>query len=302
MVKGKVSAGMLQNRRTSRRLIRLVILFLLIVAACAATFRFLPDILLIAFEAKPQGNIDDMWASLVATNNPSVPRQNVLSTYPPTTAPTAVHSSPSVTTEPVQSQSQISTPALSGSEGLTLASPENTATPVAFDSRESIRIFSPGYIDIQLTADETFAESIEFEVDDNGEPVGIVRYEEAALQEFCTHWQDYCENPRFRLEALEFRNGGFIVYASLNIANLWWQDVALAVRVHDHQVGFEVVGIIWNNVVYALSPSSPLTQTVNSLLERGNQALQQLQIQIGTARFQIDQLDFEDNALTIVLQ
>ncbi len=265
------------------RQIRVFLIGLVVVLVLgAAVYRFAPELLLRLLDAQPQGTVEEVWAEIVkaATVVPSpIPTLNP-SPYPTLNS----------TRNPARNSTLIPT-----------LSPTAEPAPVHTSLDVPVHLLAPGYINIRLQPDETFAEQFELISEVSGTQTAVIRYREDALLAFCAVWAIYCDNPRFRVEALDFRADGLVVYANINVANLWWQAVGIALRTTGERTEFRVLGVIWNETLFTLTPDSPLARTTSDLLERGMAALNTLEIEIGTTLYHVQGIELDDDALTIVL-
>jgi hypothetical protein len=312
------------------RLRRLLILLLALVALALVLALVLPPIMLRVLNFVPRGNVQSFWnevqqetgtapAALPSILQTRLPPEVValptstqtLSATPTTIIPPTLQ--PTLT-KPVATQAAVTAQATeTPSETLVPTLPPSpTVTPTAtnpyaawFSSAiepERIRIFSKGYLDMTLSSSKAFADALWVGKDTNDLPLGIIEFDENAIPQLCALYFNNCRDPRFRIDKVDFRPSGMLVYGSLNIANLFWQQVGVVMVLDDKGLTLKVAGMVWNEEVYEVPKTGPIATTLTDLTSRGNAALSTLDIFATGYEMTIAQMYFDDNRFIVVLK
>ncbi len=311
-------------RAPRRVLIILVVLTLLIGSAIL----FGPPLLLRVLNFVPRGEVDTYWTQLeqqasvapqplpaiLSTRRPTLvaalptdTRQPGTATF--TAAPTLTATPVRVTASPTAATPDQATPLPSDTPTLTPTDPP-TPTPtnpyadyfsVAFEP-DSVRVLARGYLNLSLQGSKTFANALWVGRDTNDQPFGVAEFDESAIPALCQQYFKNCVSSHFRVDQVDFRPGGMMVYGSVNVLGLYWQPVGVALLLDSTRTHLKLAGMVWNGEVYEMPTTGPLASTLKDLANRGNAALDHLNIYASGYDLTVAELYFDDTRLMVVLK
>jgi hypothetical protein len=149
---------------------------------------------------------------------------------------------------------------------------------------------------------EGFAEAFLIGESIEGSPLAVAEYREDALGSLCDFWMSGCKTNRYRIERLDFRPGGMIVYGDINIEGVYWyENVGVALQLNADRISFEPVGIVWDDELFALPESGPFADRIAELAALGNRSLAALRMEIGGTPVRLAELRLTDEQFLLIL-
>jgi len=225
----------------------------------------------------------------------AVPLRTTSTRIPPTDTATA-SPTPTATLTPTPSATASPTPS---------ATPAPTFTPTASFQRiqtpPELHISAPGYIDVRVPSERTYADSLVFAQNAAGKVVAAVVFREDALRGLCDTWLNGCRSTLYRIDSVDFRPGGVILYGSLTVGTLA-QQVGVAMILDEVSSGyrFRLAGLVYNGVVYAVPETGSIAEITRDLLQRGNTALRLLTLEAADIDLRLRQVVLDDESLSLV--
>lgn len=292
-----------------------------------AAVRFGPDLLLRGLNFEPAGSVDAVFA------RPTPPPAAAASAAPPLVAlllampaepsmlptqtprhtdtpmlPTHTPALPTQTPRPTDTllpDAPTQTPTLTDTAAPSpTQTPTQTPTPTAgfqrVDTPAQLTVYAPGYVDVTVPTGDTYAESVVFAQRADGAVAAAFAFRETALESLCAVVLNGCRAAAFRVESVDFRQNGFVVYGSVNVGTAW-QALGVAVALDDPAVlRMRIAGVVYDGVVYRLPSSGQIADALAGLLARANAALADLTLRAGGYALPLRQLVFEDDRLTLL--
>jgi hypothetical protein len=310
-----------KERLTSRPrwALRLLLALLVALALVAAIGLLAPGLVLQLLSFAPQGDVETFWEiieqaesveSIPERDGPpqdgGVPRRlpEALIARQPTASPTALPptptevltATPAAATEPPATVTPIP-PTLT-------PAPTGTVNPYADWFAEAavpsgVMVTGSG-LTLGLQANDTFASALWFGTSIDGNSLGIVEFPESAIPNMCAKVFNGCRSDRYRIDRVDFRPGGLMVYGSINLGVLW-QSLGVALLLDEDKRSLRVAGVIINDTVYQAPTSGPIASLLNDLTVRGNAALAGLRVQGGGYDLPLTELFFDDERFIAVL-
>lgn len=140
--------------------------------------------------------------------------------------------------------------------------------------------------------------------DTGGGQLATVSFSEADLLALCVQRSALCGagNGQVRGARFDLRPGGAVVYADVLVPQLGaWQHLGIALRVDASGRQLQAAGVDIDGVLYA-APPTELGSILRDAEAAANEALRQLALNAGGARFTLDQVRVDDSALTLILR
>lgn len=289
-----------QNRNTRRRTTWLVWLIPMVLICCLGVFLLapaVPGVILRFIGFTPRGSVETFWEEQAAQMTPISIVGNL-----PAAPPTVVGSPASVPG---------STPTPVIVAGAT-ATPPSSSPPAGAGGGDYFGWFQsasvPQTLSITSTTGSVSASLAEAYVADarfgtgvDGFPLGVIRYQENAIDGICATWLRGCATDQFRLSAVDFRPGGMIVYGSVTAGGLA-QSLGLVLTIGPDGKSLMAQGIVLGGQLYAVPQSGDIASYVAEAISRSNQALGQLQVQAAGMNLGLVQMQFMDEALTLIFR
>lgn len=160
----------------------------------------------------------------------------------------------------------------------------------------------PVPITLSLETGRIAADYFQIGDDLSGNSLGLVQYSEEGIDILCRSWPDFCDNSSYRIIEVDFRDRGAILYAEINASNVYWQELGIALVLNDDNITFQPVGIILDGEALSFPTSGPVARALNTLIEKGNEALRSAFIRSGPYELRLDALRLTEESLTIVLR
>lgn len=139
--------------------------------------------------------------------------------------------------------------------------------------------------------------------DSAGVQTAIVAVDENGLyQEICRRDNTICSgaNSQYQLTRVDFRPGGAVIYANINLSG-FTQQIGAVLRIDSSGRQFEVMGIDVGGTLFA-APNNDIAQILEDIELRGNDALSQFTIQANDRQYFLANMIADDNFLTLVMQ
>ncbi len=157
---------------------------------------------------------------------------------------------------------------------------------------------------VSVQADQADAIAETFLVGESvaGQPLAIAEYHESALASLCEFWMNGCRNDRYRIDRIDFREGGMIVYGDINVGDLgWYEGIGIALRLQADRITFEPAGMIWGGELFDLPDSGPLADQIAHLARVGNNGLVNLHMDLDNFSLELAELRLNDDSLLLIL-
>lgn len=154
-----------------------------------------------------------------------------------------------------------------------------------------------------MTVDSTtlYAQEMWFGRAHDGLPLGIIRYQEDALDAICEVWLDGCAADGYRIERVEFGPGGMVLYGTADVGGLRQEAGVILVLGTDTR-SLRAAGLVLAGQVYAV----PADGEIAALIEEGealaNTALRDLRVQAGSYDLGLAQITFAEGSVAFFLR
>lgn len=322
------------RRLTSRWPLRLLLVLLIALALTVAVALIAPGLVLQLLSFNPQGDVETFWETIEQTENsqPSqqveissgdgvvprrlpqalIARQPTASTLPPTPTLAAATQLPPTLIAATQAPPTLATATqlpptptlIATTQAPPTLAPTGTVNPYAdWFAQASVPagvVVTGSGLTLGLQADDTFASALWFGESIDGGSLGIVEFPESAIPNMCARVFNGCRTERYRIDRVDFRPGGLMVYGSVNVGMVW-QSLGVALLLDDDKRSLHVAGVIVGDTVYQAPTSGPIATVLNDLTRRGNAALAGLRVQGGGYDLPLTELFFDDDRFIAVL-
>lgn len=252
--------------------------------------------LLFSIEDEPA---DVATLSATATPLPTETPSETPPTVTETLVPATVTNRPNQTPIPTDTPTQIPTSTPTPTETHT---PTPTATTLQrIEPPAEIHMFAQGYIDVRVPSDRTFAESMVFAQDADGNMLAATVFNEDAIGDICATWLNNCRVTIAHIDGVDFRPGGIIVYGTLGTGAVS-QRIGAALILDQTTSGyrFRLAGVVLNGVVYAVPESGQIADVTRDILRRGNAALRLLEMRVDETELRLVEVTIDNERLTLV--
>lgn len=267
---------------------------LTLVISAAAVALFAPGVVLRLFSFDSRGDVDQFWQTLEsqATDAPAPLPESLFARLPTSTPP------------------MIADAATETPPGLpSIEMPTPTATPVNpyqvwfryAEAPSTVFVIAEGYMDLSFNRGGLFANAAWVGESHLGKPLGIVEFAEETLPLLCATYFNGCRTPLYRVDRVDFRPGGMVLYGSIN-AGVQWQQVGLALRLNEDRRTLALAGIVLNGEVFAPPTSGRLADILNEAIGRGNQALQVMRLESPPYTLRLSEIWFSDGLFVAVME
>lgn len=283
-----------------------VLLLIVGIAGGLLLLRFGPELLLRSLDFEPEGSVETFWQTLESV---PIADESIAQSVPELPALLlALEVTPPFVSTPVMPT------AILPPTGLPTSAPAvATVIPTALPASPlpslrrlmiptQLNLSAEGYLNATIPSDRTFAESLVFAQQDNGNIIAAAVYQENALRSLCDTWLNGCQNNLFQLQSVDFRPGGVIVYGRVILTGGLTQDLggALVLEQRGGVYQFRVAGLVYGGILYRLPASGQIADTVNSLLLRGNEALARLTLRADGYNLRLREVLIDDQRLTVI--
>lgn len=151
-------------------------------------------------------------------------------------------------------------------------------------------------------ADDAVAETFLVGESVAGQPLAIAEYQESALASLCEFWMDGCQNDRYRIDRIDFRDGGMIIYGDINVGDMvWYEGIGIALRLKADRITFEPAGMVWEGELFDLPDSGPLAEQIAHLAQVGNNGLVDLRMDLDNFSLELAELRLNDDSLLLIM-
>lgn len=158
-----------------------------------------------------------------------------------------------------------------------------------------------GYMDLSFNRGGLFANAAWVGESHLGKPLAILEFPEEALTLLCEIYFNRCQTPLYRVDDVDFRPGGMVIYGSISIG-IGWQRVGVALRVNEDRRTLGLGGVILNGEVFAPPTSGRLADILNEAIGRGNQALRTLHLDAPPYSLRLSEIWFTDGLFLAVME
>lgn len=169
------------------------------------------------------------------------------------------------------------------------------------ESPDTITLDTGGSGRFTVDSAGTFAETVVIGESVEGDSLGVVEYSEEALDDICAAWLGGCATEHYRVQRVDFRPQGAILYGSVNLGGLW-QEAGIALVVTPDRMGFEAVGVVLDGMLYAVPAEGEIAELVHRLVTEGNTALRRVRVQAGDRLLALAEMQVTDDRLTLILR
>lgn len=298
------------KRRGCFRLLLIGCAPLLLITCIAVAALLSPGTVLRLFNFDRRGDLETFWHELEpevtqAILLPPVLREQLpTATRAPTLTPTRsapLAAQPTVTEIPL-----IADPT---ELPFTPETPTPTPTPTSIYQAwfrtstipEVVLVKAEGYMNLSFHRTGLFANAIWVGESYVGQQLGILEFEETAVEMLCELYFNNCRTPFYRVDRVDFRRGGMVVYGGINVG-FWWQDVGVALVLNPDNRSLRFAGVLLDEELYAPPTQGRIADVINDLVTRGNAALQQLTIQADAYTLHFSEMWFDEDRFVAVLQ
>lgn len=249
-------------------------------------FQFAPQVILTGFEFESEGALEDYWVArrfeIDPTLNAPVQRR-LLPTRDPLAA--LLLALPTVTLVPAEPTPQ----------------PAPTLLVDRLIAPTYINLYAEGYVDVTVPTDRAFAESFAFVRQSDNAIAAAFAFRENALDQICRVWLNNCELPLARVESVDFRQDGMIVYGSVFLGAIWQTlGVILVLEEGESGMAFALGGVVIDEMVYRVPRTGAVAETLGDLLDRANRALGRLTLRTNDYTLALRQITFDDGLMTLL--
>ncbi|GEM_PF-3461024 len=152
-----------------------------------------------------------------------------------------------------------------------------------------------------LDSAQMFAETLWIGDGIDGLPLGVMSFREDALGEICDTWLAGCAAEQYRVDRVDFRPGGGVIYGSANFAG-FWQDAGLVMTLTSDRAGFDVAGMVLGGTLYAVPTDGDIAHQIGRLVTEGNAVLRQARLITEGYTLAVTEIHLTDDRLTLVLR
>lgn len=249
-------------------------------------FQFAPQVILTQFEFEEQGALEDYWVARQFELDPTLntpTQRRLLPTRDP--LPALLLALPTATPQPEQ--------------------PTPLPAPTLFVERLTapnyINLYADGYVDVTVPTDQAFAESFTFARQSGGTIAAAFAFRETALEQICRVWLNDCQIPLARVESVDFRQDGMIVYGNVFLGAIWQTlGVILVLDEGDGGMAFALGGVVIGERVYRVPRTGPVAERLGDLLDRANRALERLTLRTNDYTLALRQITLDDGLMTLL--
>ncbi len=291
-----------QNRTSRRRVTWIVWLIPMVLICCLAVFLLapaVPGVILRFIGFTPKGSVETFWEEQAAQMTPL----SIVGNLPaaPPTVEGGVAGVPGNTPTPVIIAGATATPPPGNSAPTAgTGGPSYTGWFQAASVPQTLSITSSmGSVSASLA--EAHVADARFGTGVDGFPLGVIRYQENAIDGICATWLRGCATDQFRLNAVDFRPGGMVVYGSVNAGGIV-QTLGLVLTAGADAKSLVAQGIVLGGQLYAVPQSGDIANYVSEAISRSNEALGQLQVQAAGMNLGLVQMQFADDSLTLIFR
>lgn len=322
--------------RLLRAFVNLLVIFIVLsVILGLLALRFGPELVLRGLNFTPEGSVDAVWETIALEPAPFLGGIDdgegessgvVIGRLPTPTLPiileadfTEVPIDPSPTGTPAPTHTLpaqvivLSSPtdALSATPTNTPAETPTISVTATTDPRTAFRrittpdilnVISPGYLDVTAPARSVYAESLIFSQNQLGERLVVAVFDEDSLDGLCAEWLNDCTHPLLKVNSVDFRPDGMIVYGTVRLTDAITRDLGVAMRLDRSEeiLQFRMVGVVLDGTIYRLPATGQVAEVTRELLRRGNDALAALTLRAGEHEYALRNIVLDDDRLMIV--
>lgn len=263
-------------------------------------FQFAPQVILTQFEFESEGALEDYW---VARRFEIDPTLNAPVSRPPLPTRDALAALllalPTVTPVPAQPTSQPADPTLQPIQPTPLPAP--TLLVDRLTAPTYINLYAEDYVDVTVPTEQAFAESFAFVRQSDNAIAAAFAFRENALDQICSVWLNNCELPLVRVESVDFRQDGMIVYGSVFLGAIWQTlGVILVLEEGESGMAFALGGVVIDEMVYRVPRTGAVAETLGDLLDRANRALGRLTLRTNDYTLALRQITLDDGLMTLL--
>jgi len=268
--------------------ISLLALFLCVGAVIGGLllFQLAPQVILTRLDFEEQGSLEDYWVVrrfAVDTMESAPAQRRLLPTRDP--LPALLLALPTAAPQPAQ-PTPLPIPDLPV---------DRLAAPIY------INLYAEGYVDVTVPTDQAFAESFAFVRQPDDAVIAAFAFREDALERICSVWMNDCRMPLARVESVDFRQDGMIVYGSVFLGAIWQRMGVILIPIDgDQGVRFALGGVVIDERVYRVPRTGAVAEALGDLLDRANRALDRLTLRTPDYTLALRQIAFEDGLMTLL--
>ncbi|MBN2471561.1 MAG: hypothetical protein JXN59_12635 [Anaerolineae bacterium] len=286
-----------QMQNSRRRATWIVWVIPVVLICCLAVWLLapaLPGVILRFVGFTPKGNVETFWQEQATQATPV----SVIGGLPPA-PPVVAGSTPAglaSTPTPVAVAGATATP---GSNGAVTGTGytgwfQSSAMP------QTLTITSTtGRVSTSIA--EAYVSDARFGMGVDGFPLGVIRYQENAIDGICATWLRGCATDQFQLTSVDFRVGGMVVYGAVNAGGIT-QSLGIVLTLGADAKSVVPQGVVLGGQLYAVPQSGDIASYVSEAISRSNAALGQLQVQADGLTLGLVQMQFADEGLTLIFR
>jgi hypothetical protein len=292
-----------RRRFNPKWLLGLIPACLACVVVIVIAIALVPRLLLQAIGFTPRGDVDTFWTEQLTLE--PVARATPFLPPPPSGAvaqANGVQVTPTAVTLPGNTASDPAAnpqPANTGGGGV--VSEPYGGWFASGGQPASVVVGLQGGSSVTLNSDQPFADNALVGQGMDGYGLGVIQFQETDLGGICASLLRGCATDQYTVQRVDFRPGGAVIYAQVNVAGLS-QEAGVALTLGADQKSFQAAGVVFNGAMYAIPPSGDIAMIVNDLVSRGNAALRDLRVQANGYNLSLIQMSVDETTLTLVLR
>ena len=262
----------------------------------------LPRLLLQSIGFTPRGDVDVFWTEQL-TLEPVGQSTPVLPPPPPGAdlVTGGVQVTPTALVLPGNGSSGQQPPVAPATGGGAVVSEPYGGWFASGGQPASMVIGVQGGSSVTLDSSQPFADGALVGQGTDGYGLGVVQFQESDLGGICAALLRGCTSDQYTIQRVDFRPGGAVIYAQVNVAGLW-QSAGVALTLGADQKSFRAAGVVFNGVMYGIPPSGEIATLVNNLVGNGNTTLRDMRVQANGYSLSLIQMSVDETTLTLVLR
>ena len=239
----------------------------------------LPRLLLQSIGFTPQGDVNTFWTEQL-TLEPISRATPILPPPPPgaEAAAGAIQATPTALVLPGNGGSEQQPAVAPSTGGGAVVSDPYGGWFASGGQPASMVIGVQGGSSVTLNSSQSFADGALVGQGTDGYGLGVVQFQETDLSGICAALLRGCTSDQYTIQSVDFRPGGAVIYAQVNVAGLW-QAAGVVLTLGADQKSFQAAGIVFNGVMYGIPSSGEIATLVNNMVGNGNTALRDMRVQ-----------------------
>lgn len=293
---------MSSNKRLGCRRIGLLLLIFLVTLLTVGVvfFQFFLGTAVQLIGFRPEGRVDNYWATVQETRAAALP--TLIQTATP--EPTALSTVPSLTRPPLAALTFTPTPS---------STPINPITAVLGDASDveffravmtpsGFRIASAGIFDVSVQAADLRVDRLLLGESISGVPMAIVEYDEQIVEEICVFLPNMCSDERYKIDSVDLRDEGAIIYGTIPGLSSDVDQFGVIVLLNSDELSITTIAIVMDGTVYSVPESGTIRESIDNLSALFNQMIVNLRLVAPPYQLKTARLIFKEGKIIIIME